>query len=84
MNIVEVLPSTSGSESEQYVPIAAVTRAEAQKEAINQKDIEKDVDLNKSSRTRSTRKVMRDKFRAQYHRKFKAVTAELSKTQEQI
>ena len=39
VNIVEVLPSTSGSKSEQYVPIAVVTKAHAQKEAINQEDI---------------------------------------------
>lgn len=53
-----------------------MTRAEAQEKAINHEDIEKGMDSNKSMRTKSTRKAMREKFRAQYHRKLKVVTAD--------
>lgn len=83
MNIVEVLPSTSGLESEKPVPIAVVTRAQAQKEVTNRKDIERQVDSIKSVGLKSAKKAMRDKFRAQYHRKLKTATTELSKAQEQ-
>ena len=85
INIIEVLPSTSGSESDAKVPLNVVTRAQARKEeAVNQMDIEKDVESSKSVKTKSAKRALRDRYRSQYHKKLKAVTAELSKAQEQL
>ncbi|MCO5585805.1 hypothetical protein L7F22_039737 [Adiantum nelumboides] len=83
VNIVEVLTSSSGSESEKTIPIKAVTRAQAQKQAEDKEDDTANVDSEKYVKTKSTSKHLRDKFRAKYHKKLKVVTAELTKAQEQ-
>ena len=67
------------------MPLNVVTRAQARKEeAVNPKDIEKDVESSKSVKTKSAKRALRDRYRSQYHKKLKVVTAELSKAQEQL
>ena len=82
MNFVEVIPSSSGSEADKTVPFKVVTIAQAQKQNGN-KNTETDTDLDRSLKTKPNSKQMRDKFRARYHKKLKAVSAGPSKAQEQ-
>ena len=81
--MVEVIPSPSGSEAEGKVPVNVVTRAQAKQKGIEKKN-EENSDSNKSSGIKSTRKIIRDKVRAQYHKKIKTIIAELSKSQEHL
>ena len=83
MNIVEAIPSTSGSKSEGKVPMNVIMRAQAKQNEQNK--ISNDQNETKNpGQSKSVRKVMRDRLRAKYHRKLKVVTAEFTQTQEQL
>ena len=72
INLVEVIPSSSGSDTDKTVPIKVVTRAQAQKQN-GDKNTETDTDSDRSLRTKPNSRQMRDKYRAKYHKKLKDV-----------
>ena len=83
VNIVEVLPSASnGSDMDDRVPLKVVTRAQAKKKEFER--INETGEGSKSSRSKSVRRAIRSKVRAQYHQRLKAVSAKLSQAQERL